>query len=70
MFAGRSGIVPLVNGIFFKAATWIAAIRKFSSTARYFVATLFLAAMCIKVNIGLGNVRNAEMPSAAFFTNC
>lgn len=69
MFAGRSGKVPLLNGIFVRAATCIAAIRKFSSIARYFVAALFLAAMCIKVNIGLGNARNSEMPLVAFFTS-
>lgn len=68
MFAGRSGRVPPLNGMFFRAATWIAANKKFSSIARYFVAALFLAAMCIKVNTGLGNPRNSEMPSVAFFT--
>lgn len=68
MFAGRSGKVPSANGMFFMAATWRAARRKFSSIARYFVVRLFRAAMCIRENMGLGNVRNCELLSVAFFT--
>ena len=56
MFAGRSGKVPLLNGNLFIAFTWIAVNKKLSSIARYFVEASRLAAMCIKVNIGSGNV--------------
>lgn len=68
MSAGRSGKEPPRNGIFFMAAMWMAASKKFSSIARYFVAALFLAAMCIRVNMGLGNVRNSDILLVAPFT--
>ena len=61
-------MVPAANGMFLIAAMWIAARRKFSSIARYFVLKLFLAAMCIKENKGLEYSRNCETASADFCT--